>query len=205
MHRPAAGRNYRINRRGAIEARRSRWAAKTQRHRRAQYRYISPVFTYDDDGRIHRFSSFGLVNKPNLLTKALNAEQPTTENIPMLAAAIRAALGAQTATEDRPTAAIKTLKEAKETALNSEKAPSLQLYVPRGDYNALEQRALNAEQQLKQRAEDGQAEKPPSTPRSTRPSRPGRSPRPPRPTTWRPVRRKAAWSASASSSKRRPR
>lgn len=154
---PASGwaREYRINERGAIEAR-VEWTAKARNAiAEREYRYISPVFTYDDDGRIHRFSSFGLVNKPNLLTKALNAEQPTTENIPMLAAAIRAALGLpETATEDEAVAAIKALKEAKETALNSEKAPSLQLYVPRGDYNALEQRALNAEQQLKQRAED---------------------------------------------------
>lgn len=154
---PASGwaREYRINERGAIEAR-VEWTAKARNAiAEREYRYISPVFTYDDDGRIHRFSSFGLVNKPNLLTKALNAEQPTTENIPMLAAAIRAALGLpETATEDEAVAAIKALKEAKETALNSEKAPSLQLYVPRGDYNALEQRARNAEQQLKQREED---------------------------------------------------
>ncbi|VEE17575.1 phage protease [Ectopseudomonas mendocina] len=154
---PASGwaREYRINERGAIEAR-VEWTAKARNAiAEREYRYISPVFTYDDDGRIHRFSSFGLVNKPNLLTKALNAEQPTTENIPMLAAAIRAALGLpETATEDEAVAAIKALKEAKETALNSEKAPSLQLYVPRGDYNALEQRALNAEQKLKQREED---------------------------------------------------
>lgn len=154
---PASGwaREYRINERGAIEAR-VEWTAKARNAiAQREYRYISPVFTYDDAGRIHRFSSFGLVNKPNLLTKALNAEQPTTENIPMLAAAIRAALGLpETATEDEAVAAIKALKEAKETALNSEKAPSLQLYVPRGDYNALEQRARNAEQQLKQREED---------------------------------------------------
>ncbi len=151
---PASGwaREYRINERGAIEAR-VEWTAKARNAiAEREYRYISPVFTYDDAGRIHRFSSFGLVNKPNLLTKALNAEQPTTENIPMLAAAIRAALGLpETATEDEAVAAIKALKEAKETALNSEKAPSLQLYVPRGDYNALEQRAANAEQKLADR------------------------------------------------------
>ncbi|WP_395505957.1 phage protease [Ectopseudomonas hydrolytica] len=154
---PASGwaREYRINERGAIEAR-VEWTAKARNAiAEREYRYISPVFTYDDTGRIHRFSSFGLVNKPNLLTKALNAEQPTTENIPMLAAAIRAALGLpETATEEEAVAAIKALKEAKETALNSEKAPSLQLYVPRGDYDALEQRAVNAEQQLKQRDKD---------------------------------------------------
>lgn len=155
---PASGwaREYRINERGAIEAR-VEWTAKARNAiAQREYRYISPVFTYDDAGRIHRFSSFGLINKPNLLIKALNAEQPTTENIPMLAAAIRAALGlSETATEEDAVAAIKSLKEAKEqAALNAERAPSLSLYVPRDDYNALEQRALNAEQQLKQRDKD---------------------------------------------------
>ncbi len=151
---PASGwaREYRLNERGAIEAR-VEWTAKARNAiAEREYRYLSPVFIYDDAGRIHRFSSFGLTNKPNLLIKALNAEQPTTENHPMLAAAIRAALGLpETATEDEAVAAIKALKEAKETALNSEKAPSLQLYVPRGDYNALEQRAANAEQKLADR------------------------------------------------------
>ena len=155
---PASGwaREYRINERGAIEAR-VEWTAKARNAiAEREYRYISPVFTYDDAGRIHRFSSFGLVNKPNLLTKALNAEQPTTENIPMLAAAIRAALGLpETATEEDAVAAINALTAAKEkAALNSEGVPSLNLYVPRLDYNALEQRALNAEQQLKQRDKD---------------------------------------------------
>ncbi|MFI8744489.1 phage protease [Pseudomonas sp. NPDC077186] len=151
---PASGwaREYRLNERGAIEAR-VEWTAKARNAiAEREYRYLSPVFIYDDAGRIHRFSSFGLTNKPNLLIKALNAEQPTTENHPMLAAAIRAALGlSETATEDDAVAAIKALKEAKETALNSEKAPSLEKYVPRGDYNALEQRAANAEQKLADR------------------------------------------------------
>lgn len=151
---PAAGwaREYRVNERGALEARVA-WNEEGRADIASRrYRYLSPVFIYDSAGRIHRFSSFGLTNKPNLLIKALNAEQPTTENIPMLAAAILAALGLpETATEDDAVAAIKALKEAKETALNSEKAPSLDKYVPRGDFNAMEQRAVNAEQQLKQR------------------------------------------------------
>lgn len=152
---PAAGwaREFRISPQGGIEAR-VEWTAKARNAIAArEYRYLSPVFIYDDSGRIHRFSSFGLVNKPNLVIKALNAEQPTTENHPMLAAAIRAALGlSETATEDEAVAAIKALKDAKEqAALNSEKAPSLDKYVPRGDYATLEQRALNAEQALAQR------------------------------------------------------
>lgn len=157
---PAAGwaREYRISSQGGIEAR-VEW---TQKARNAiqgrEYRYLSPVFLYDDLGRIQRFSSFGLVNKPNLVIKALNAElpiTPTLENTPMLAAAIRAALGLpENATEEQAVAAIQALKDAEKTALNSEKTPSLALYVPRADYASLERRALNAEQQLKQRDKD---------------------------------------------------
>lgn len=158
---PAAGwaREYRVNALGGIDAR-VEWTAKARNAIGArEYRYLSPVFLYDDSGRIHRFSSFGLVNKPNLVIKALNAEQPhPTENIPMLAAAIRAALGLpENATEEQAVAAIQALKDAKQAALNSEKAPSLDKYVPRADYANLEQRALNAEQQLAQRDKDALA------------------------------------------------
>ncbi|MBA4289346.1 MAG: hypothetical protein C0439_10280 [Pseudomonas sp.] len=152
---PASGwaREYRVSERGALEARVD-WTAKARNSiSEREYRYLSPVFSYDPTGRIHRFSSFGLTNKPNLLIKALNAEQvPSMENIPMLAAAIRAALGLpENATEEQAVAAIQALKDAKETALNSEKTPSLALYVPRADYSNLETRALNAEQALAQR------------------------------------------------------
>lgn len=150
---PAAGwaREYRINERGAIEAR-VEWTTKARNSiQQREYRYLSPVFDYDDQGRIHRFSSFGLTNKPNLVIKALNSElPPTLEKPPMLAAAIRAALGLpETATEEQAVAAIQALKQAKETALNSERAPSLDKYVPREDYNSVMQRAQNAEQKLR--------------------------------------------------------
>lgn len=152
---PAAGwaREYRINERGAIEAR-VEWTAKGSNSIASrEYRYLSPVFIYDDAGRIHRFSSFGLTNKPNLTIKALNSElPPNLETPPMLTAAIRAALGLpEDATEEQAVAAIKALKEAEQLALNSEKAPSLDKYVPRADYNSALQRAQNAEQQLQQR------------------------------------------------------
>lgn len=149
---PAAGwaREYRIAESGALEAR-VEWTQKARNSiSQREYRYLSPVFTHDDAGRIHRFSSFGLTNKPNLGLKALNSEQtPAMETHPMLEEAIRAALGLpETATVEEAVAAINAMKEAKDKALNSERAPSLEKYVPRGDYNALEQRAANAEQQL---------------------------------------------------------
>lgn len=151
---PAAGwaLEYRVSERGAIEARVD-WTSRAANSISArEYRYVSPVFLHDDDGRIARFSSFGLTNKPNLTLKALNSET-TPENHPMeLAEAIRAALGLpENATEQDAVAAINALKEAKEVALNSERLPSLQRFVPRDDYDALERRAVNAEQQLKDR------------------------------------------------------
>ncbi|MNZ80162.1 Mu-like prophage I protein [compost metagenome] len=152
---PAAGwvREYRLNDRGAMEAR-VEW---TERARNAiqsrEYRYVSPVFLFDQDGRIHRFSSFGLTNKPNLAIKALNAEQtPPTPETTMDLAAILAALGLPaTATEQQAVAAVSAIKSDLQTAQNAERAPSLDKYVPRADYDASVQRAQNAEQQLKQR------------------------------------------------------
>ncbi|BBT16999.1 Mu phage protease GpI [Metapseudomonas otitidis] len=148
---PAAGwaLEYRVSERGAIEARVD-WTSRAANSISArEYRYVSPVFLHDDDGRIARFSSFGLTNKPNLTLKALNSET-TPENHPMeLAEAIRAALGLpENATEQDAVAAINALKEAQVVALNSERSPSLDKYVPRADYDGLMKRAENAEQQL---------------------------------------------------------
>lgn len=152
---PAAGwaLEYRVSERGAIEARVD-WTPRAANSISArEYRYISPVFLHDENGRIERFTSFGLTNKPNLVVKALNSETNPPEKHPMeLAEAIRAALGLPaTATEQDAVAAINALKEAKEVALNSEQPPSLDRYVPRADYNGLLQRAQNAEQQLQDR------------------------------------------------------
>lgn len=111
-----------------------------------EYRYLSPVFDYEPaSGRIARLVSAGLTNKPNLLLTALNHE---TETAPVkLSAALLALLGLpETATEDQAIAAATQLK-ATAQAKNSEQ-PSLERFVPRGDYDAVTQRATNAEQQL---------------------------------------------------------
>lgn len=154
---PAAGwaREYRINERGAVEARVEWTPAGRAAIESREYRYVSPVFLFDADGRIQRFSSFGLVTKPNLAIKALNSEAQPSEVNAMDLAAILAALGLpESATVQDAVAAINQLKSDKATqqaAANAERAPSLDKYVPRADYDALEQRALNAEQQLRQR------------------------------------------------------
>lgn len=95
---PAAGwaREYRVNSRGAVEARVD-WTSRARSHIASrEYRYVSPVFLYDDSGRIHRFSSFGLVNKPNLALRALNAESahaPSMHNLDSAQEAVARMLG----------------------------------------------------------------------------------------------------------------
>lgn len=117
-----------------------------------EYRYISPVFDYDPaTGRIVRLVSAGLTNKPNLHLQALNQEVSMSRST-ALTAAITAALGlAADAADDDVAAGIQQLKTANETALNAERSPSLERYVPRADYDALATRATNAEQQLQER------------------------------------------------------
>ncbi|MDF3931389.1 phage protease [Pseudomonas citronellolis] len=160
---PAAGwaKEYRVNERGALEARVEWTAAARNAIQAREYRYVSPVFMHDKAGRIERFSSFGLVTKPNLSIKALNSEQADSlsqqpeESDMALAAIILAALGLpETATDQDAVAAIDKLKADKESAIqsaaNSEKVPSLSLYVPRQDYDNQVLRANNAEQSLAQ-------------------------------------------------------
>lgn len=112
-----------------------------------EYRFLSPVFDYDlENRRIVRMVSAALTNIPNFLMTALNQEQ--TEITPVkFSPALLALLGLpETATEDQVIAAITQLKSTAQAA-NSER-PNLAQFVPRADYDALEGRAVNAEQAL---------------------------------------------------------
>ncbi|UCZ84451.1 phage protease [Pseudomonas sp. L5B5] len=115
-----------------------------------EYRFVSPVFDYDDTyRRILRMVSVGLTNKPNLVLTALNHEQSETQKVP-LSLALAAALGLDaSATDEQAVAAVTQLK-ATATARNSEQ-PSLDKFVPRGDYDQAVSRATNAEQALETR------------------------------------------------------
>lgn len=118
-----------------------------------EYRFLSPVFDYDPQtGRIARLVSAGLVNKPNLPLQALNQETDTMSRSANLTAAITTALGLNAdAADDAVAQAINSLKSDKETALNAQAAPSLERFVPRADYDAMQARATNAEQAVKAR------------------------------------------------------
>lgn len=117
-----------------------------------EYRFVSPVFDYDESRRIVRMVSVGLTNKPNLVLTALNHEQSEPQKMALsLALAVSLGLDA-TATDEQAVAAVTQLK-ATATARNSEQ-PSLDKFVPRGDYDMAVSRATNAEQALETRKAD---------------------------------------------------
>lgn len=122
-----------------------------------EYRYLSPVFDFEPStGRIARLVSAGLTNLPNLHVQALNSEESSMSRSTAFAAAIVGALAlAATADDDAVATAINQLKSERDSAqaLNAEKTPSLERYVPRADYDALQTRATNAEQALKAKAD----------------------------------------------------
>lgn len=110
-----------------------------------EYRYLSPVFTFDPATReICALKGAGLVNRPNLELPALNQEGSLT-----MWKQVLAALGLpETATEQDAVAAINALKTEKETAACAAKSPPTNLFMPRADYDHALNRAQVAEQKL---------------------------------------------------------
>ena len=129
----------------------------TERGREAlakkEYRFISPVFLYNEKGEINCILRAALTNSPNLNLPALNSEQRenTFEEKKQMNKALLAALGLpETATEAEALAAIKSLNAAKTAAApqTDKTAVDLTAYAPRADLNAMEARAVTAEKQL---------------------------------------------------------
>ncbi|MBU0665355.1 MAG: phage protease [Proteobacteria bacterium] len=113
-----------------------------------EYRYLSPVLIYEKkSSRIVGIASVGLTNKPNLTLTALNQEGDNTQQETDMLKRICAKLGlAETASEDDVMAAIGDMQQGLATAKNRAESPSLEKFVPRGDYDAALTRANNAEQ-----------------------------------------------------------
>jgi phage I-like protein len=120
-----------------------------------EYRYISPVFTYEEhSGRIAQLVSIGLTNRPNLRLTALNQIGRSRPQEEEMLKKLLLALGlAENATEEQALNAIGTLRTDLATALNRAKTPDLQLFVPRADYDQVQTRAINAEKALADRAQ----------------------------------------------------
>ncbi len=124
-----------------------------QQIRDREYRYLSPVFSYEKaGGRIRALNSAGLTNQPNLPLKALNREESP---MPLPAALCRALDLPEAASESDAVTAVTAIRQRLTTvnaelatALNRADTPPLEKFVPRGDYDAALARATNAEQQL---------------------------------------------------------
>ena len=114
-----------------------------------EYRFLSPVFlhTKDTGRRVVRITSAALTNSPNFAL-ALNSAFADDED-PTMLKEILAALGLkEDASAQDAITAINTLQTDKQKALNAAEQPSLDKFVPRGDYDAALERATNAEQKL---------------------------------------------------------
>jgi phage I-like protein len=111
-----------------------------------EYRFLSPVFTYEKAGaRIVQLISVGLTNQPNLPLTALNREESPMS----FPTAVCKALGlAHDADEADVLTAIAGLNTDLAAARNRAEAPALERFVPRADYDAALARASNAEQRL---------------------------------------------------------
>ncbi len=134
------------------------WTARASNHiATREYRYISPVFSYDRSGLIRFLDSAALTNTPNLTLKALNRE--TIPEVKTMSSAIAVALGlALTATEAEIVTAITNQREQLAKALNRSQEPPLDKFVPRADYDAALLRATNAETRLTERDAETLAE-----------------------------------------------
>jgi phage I-like protein len=113
-----------------------------------EYRFISPAFTYSPaDGSVQALIGASLVNRPNFVMTALNAQESSMQKD------IAAALGlAETAPWPEILTAIDKLKTS--TALNAAQQPDLAKFVPRADYELALNRAATAEAKI---AADGKA------------------------------------------------
>jgi phage I-like protein len=116
--------------------------------RNREYRYYSPVFLYETETLIIRgIASVGLTNKPNLDVLALNREEKEFDM--KFPKQLLDLLGLpEDATTEQVVAACQKMKADHATALNAAQTPSLEKFVPRGDYDAVLARATNAEQSL---------------------------------------------------------
>ncbi|WP_027360254.1 phage protease [Desulforegula conservatrix] len=114
-----------------------------------EYRYISPVFVFDRaTGRVVRITSAALTNQPNLRLEALNHQQTHEQGEAVMKKVFEALGLPEGSDEDKALNAVSALK-----AKADGQAPSLDKYVPRPDFDAMTQRALNAEKLLKEGAQ----------------------------------------------------
>lgn len=145
---PAAGWIDKLELRGGAVWGHVDWTERAAQQIRArEYRYLSPVFTYQKtDKAIVALTSAGLTNQPNLTLTALNHQESPLMSVPE---ALWAALNLPaTATEQDALNALAALRTDLATARNRAGQPPLDKFVPRADYDQALARATNAETKL---------------------------------------------------------
>lgn len=151
----------RVAHNGALEGRLAFNQRGTAAVRGREYRYLSPAFKFESASKeIRRIDSASLVNTPNfaLALNRAGARNPDANDKPEatdmdLVAELRKALNLKDdAGEQQVLDAVKTQGSELQTARNRPvDPPPLDKFVPRADYDNLQQAKNHAEQQLAQR------------------------------------------------------
>jgi phage I-like protein len=138
------------NRNGEIWARLELNAAGRAAVEGREYRYLSPAIVFDPQtNRVISIKSVALTNQHNLDLPALNHDQSRTHQETDMLKAIAVKLGLNAdASESEIIAAIGKMQGEHATALNAAQSPDLEKFVPRAEYDAKNQLALNAQTEL---------------------------------------------------------
>jgi phage I-like protein len=121
-----------------------------------EYRFVSPVFWFDDEGSIFELSSVALTNDPAIRQPALanrtpNPDTPKPEE-PAMDKAARKTLCTKLGLAEE--ASDTSIQEAVDKALASSKTPPLEQFVPRADHDKVKEERDQALASLKKHEDD---------------------------------------------------
>ncbi len=145
--------NFALDDKGAVTAAVNAWTGSGMSAvKNKEYRYISPTILFDKNTmQIVGIRSVGLTNTPNFYLPALNSQKKEKT---MNWAQLLKLLGLpEDATVEMAMNAVQKLQGDLASAINREKTPDLQKFVPRADYDQLMTRATNAEAKLEEKAQ----------------------------------------------------
>lgn len=115
-----------------------------------KYRYLSPAILFDRNQRVIGIKSVALTNQHNLDLPALNHDQSVNHQetvMDLKAIAVKLGLNAD-ASESEIIAAIGKIQGEHTVALNAAQSPDIDKFVPRAEFDAQKQVALNAQSEL---------------------------------------------------------
>jgi phage I-like protein len=121
-----------------------------------EYRFVSPVFWFDEEGSIFELSSVALTNDPAIRQPALASRTPNPDTSkpeePAMDKAARKTLCTKLGLAEE--ASDTSIQEAVDKALASSKTPPLEQFVPRADHDKLKEERDQALASLKKHEDD---------------------------------------------------